>query len=129
MTTKCPSCRNRYVCSREHEFNCINNGYMYFEEDIDTVSICSKCAHRIVCERNAYGDCDNFEEEVNEKEVEINWVYREKRVGRKECPKCGETITLGYTIVDKIPYCSNCGKRMDDRFFNYCPNCGKKIKK
>lgn len=29
--------------------------------------------------------------------------------------------------IDKIPYCSRCGKRIDDRFMHFCPNCGAKM--
>ena len=29
---------------------------------------------------------------------------------------------------DKIPYCSSCGKRTDDRFMHFCPNCGARFK-
>lgn len=31
--------------------------------------------------------------------------------------------------IDKIPYCSRCGKRIDDTFMHYCPNCGAKLDK
>ena len=27
-------------------------------------------------------------------------------------------------LISKFPYCSNCGKRTDDRFMHFCPNCG-----
>lgn len=29
--------------------------------------------------------------------------------------------------ITKIPYCSRCGKQIDDRFMHFCPNCGAKI--
>lgn len=29
--------------------------------------------------------------------------------------------------IDKIPLCSCCGKRIDDRFMHFCPNCGAKM--
>lgn len=29
--------------------------------------------------------------------------------------------------ITKIPYCSNCDKRIDDRFMHFCPNCGAKL--
>lgn len=69
-----------------------------------------------------------FEDRVEET-AEIEWVHREKRIGDTRCPKCGEVITFGVTLMQKVPYCSLCGKQLDDRFMNYCPNCGKKIRK
>lgn len=30
-------------------------------------------------------------------------------------------------VKDKIPYCSECGKRLYDRFMNFCPYCGARI--
>lgn len=66
--------------------------------------------------------------ESNEETAEIKWVQREKMLGGEKCPNCGYCKTPVHT-VDKVPYCSSCGKRLDDRFMNYCPNCGKKIRK
>lgn len=88
---------------------------------------CDECIHREVCELEIQGDCEHFQSEVEET-ADIEWVHREKRIGDTRCPKCGEVITFGVTLMQKVPYCSSCGKQLDDRFMNYCPNCGKKIR-
>lgn len=31
-------------------------------------------------------------------------------------------------VKDKVPYCSECEKRLDDRFMKFCSNCGADIK-
>ena len=122
---KCHYCLNRYGCRDKFEFDCKKNGYSHFENEGDNTK-CDKCIHKDVCESTYHRDCENFQSIIKE-EAEINWVHREKRIPRKECHKCGEVITHGVTLMQKVPYCSACGKQLDDRFMNYCPNCGKKI--
>lgn len=93
----------------------------------DKFTVCDECIHRAVCELKIPGDCEHFQSTVEET-AEIKWVQREKRIGDKRCPKCGEVVSFGATIIRGVPYCSVCGKQLDDRFMNYCPNCGRRIK-
>lgn len=124
---KCCYCLNRYGCKDEFEFNCKNNNYSHYEEE-GIVTKCDECIHSAVCELEIPGDCEHFQSAL-EDTATINWVSRAKMLGGEKCPNCGYCKTPVHTIVDKVPYCSSCGKRLDDRFMNYCPNCGKKIRK
>lgn len=57
-------------------------------------------------------------------------IWKERTTGGfkyQSCPKCGATITVEKPIESKVPYCSKCGKRLDDRFTNFCSYCGAEI--
>ena len=61
-------------------------------------------------------------------------VWREREVRLKTYYNSGHLwegepfYFLKYSqFKDKIPYCSRCGKRIDDRFMHFCPNCGAKL--
>lgn len=151
---KCSTCKSRYRCSEKKEYDCKKNDYRWHEED-DSVNIpCFECSRLDICftnfesskEYNEFcNECmtngyNNFfrdvtevtkeeDEEEDENTAHIKCVSREKRVGERICPKCGKVVSMGYISIQEIPYCSSCGKRLDDRFMNYCPNCGKKIRK
>ena len=43
------------------------------------------------------------------------------------CPICNAPIPSNKPYIEKVEYCSVCGKRLDDTFQNYCPNCGAKM--
>ena len=94
---------------------------------MDKSTMCDECIHRAVCGLEISDDCENFQSALEET-AEIKWVQRETRIDDKRCPKCGEVISFCATIIRGIPYCSVCGKQLDDRFMNYCPNCGRRIK-
>lgn len=59
-------------------------------------------------------------------------VWKERTTGgykylNAKCQICGSTVNVEVSHPmehDKVPYCSECGKRLDDRFMNYCPACG-----
>jgi NADH pyrophosphatase NudC (nudix superfamily) len=64
----------------------------------------------------------------------IKWVKREKisieyqriqRLNDSGNDFLYEKLSKHY--IDTIPYCGECGKRLDDNFLNYCPNCGAKM--
>lgn len=38
-----------------------------------------------------------------------------------------EPVIIHDEWTEDVNYCSACGKRGDDTFFNYCPNCGAKM--
>lgn len=149
----CSTCMCRYGCGEKREHDCKKNDYKWREEDHSVHVPCFGCSglnkcfinfesskeHSefcVDCITHGYNkflrDSEKVTEEYDYEEgdtASIEWVSREKRIGDVKCPKCGEVITFGVTIIQKVPYCSSCGKRLDDRFMNYCPNCGKKIRK
>ena len=94
----------------------------------DKFTVCDECIHRVVCEAEADGDCENFQSALEET-AKIEYVSKGVVRGGDKCPKCGHCQNPVHTIVQRTPYCSKCGKRLDDYFQNYCPNCGRKIVK
>lgn len=61
-------------------------------------------------------------------------IWKEREVRRKTYYNSGHLwedepfYFLKYSqFKTKIPYCSRCGKQIDDRFMHFCPNCGAKI--
>lgn len=58
-----------------------------------------------------------------EREVRLETYYNSGHLWESE-----PFYFLKYSqFKTKIPYCSRCGKRTDDRFMNFCPNCGAKL--
>ena len=53
-------------------------------------------------------------------------AYRYLDVRRHNCGTT-ESIEIERPAQTKVPYCSQCGKRLDDTFMNYCPHCGAKM--
>jgi hypothetical protein len=54
-------------------------------------------------------------------------VVRERHRGVARyipCPCCFSAIPANKPYIEKVEYCSLCGKKLDDTFQNYCPNCG-----
>lgn len=122
---KCCYCLNRYGCKGEFEFNCKKNKYSHYEEE-GIVTKCDECIHSAVCELEIPGDCEHFQSALEET-AKIEWVSRGITGGGDKCPNCGYVKTPRYSAVVRTPYCSVCGKKLDDNFRNYCPNCGKRI--
>lgn len=59
------------------------------------------------------------------------WIWKERTKGgfatyTGENTESGERVSVSVDerIKTKVNYCSVCGKRGDDTFFNFCPNCG-----
>lgn len=46
-----------------------------------------------------------------------------------KCHNCKmeESVEIERPLQDKIPYCSECGKRLCSRSMHYCPSCGSKM--
>ena len=69
-----------------------------------------------------------------ERETEACVVWKERDVVDKTYEYFG--LDAGQPLykeklihqISKFPYCSSCGKRIDDRFMHFCPNCGAKFK-
>ena len=54
-------------------------------------------------------------------------IWKERTLGGyryTKCPECNKEVEVEKPITSGVPYCSRCGKRLDDRFMHYCPNCG-----
>ena len=70
--------------------------------------------------------------EKNEAPKHGHIVWKERTTGGykykdAKCQICGSTVTVEVSRPmehDKVPYCSKCGKRLDDRFMQFCPACG-----
>ena len=70
--------------------------------------------------------------EKNEAPKHAHIVWKERTTGGykykdAKCQICGSTVTVEVSRPmehDKVPYCSKCGKRLDDRFMQFCPACG-----
>lgn len=57
-------------------------------------------------------------------------IWKERTLGGyryTKCPECNKEVEVEKPITSGVPYCSRCGKRLDDRFMHYCPNCGAKM--
>lgn len=99
-------------------------------------------------ERYRTRDCDNFPVTVKLEAVQreirnaptVNSikhgriVWKDRCTGGYEyknvkCHNCGaaESIEIRRPLNEKIPYCSECGKRLCSRSLEYCPTCGVKI--
>ena len=46
-----------------------------------------------------------------------------------KCQNCGATehVEIEHPLNTETPYCSECGKRLDDIFMECCPSCGTKM--
>ena len=65
----------------------------------------------------------NPEELLNKAQI----IWKERTLGGyryTKCPECNKEVEVEKPITSGVPYCSRCGKRLDDRFMHYCPNCG-----
>jgi len=44
------------------------------------------------------------------------------------CSKCGDIVRSAAPMVKiKVPYCGNCGKRIEDAEQKYCGYCGQEL--
>lgn len=62
----------------------------------------------------------------------VVWVERPTVFAQYERHHSEDGITMYVRtcaeVKDKVPYCSECEKRLDDRFMKFCSNCGADIK-
>ena len=62
----------------------------------------------------------------------VVWVERPAVFAQYERHHSEDGITMYVRtcaeVKDKVPYCSECEKRLDDRFMKFCSNCGADIK-
>ena len=64
-----------------------------------------------------------------------NIVWKKRITGSNDsvkviCRNCKKEniIKTNKVTISKIPYCSNCDRRLDSIYKNYCPYCGSKLK-
>lgn len=82
--------------------------------------------------RRAADTIEMLSEKMRGTEVQHGHIVwkRQIRGGYKyinvKCRNCGTTehVEIEHPLDTKTPYCSECGKRLDDLFMEYCPNCG-----
>jgi DNA-directed RNA polymerase subunit RPC12/RpoP len=90
-------------------------------------NLCNNCIHKDVCGRYAatWGmkTCENFMEMPKRGHKVVHERYRGTAYAM-ECPICNSRIPSNKPYAEKVEYCSECGKKLDDTFQNFCPNCG-----
>ena len=120
---------SEYIC-KDDLIKEIEKQYCYPCKEIIRAAFIDGCEICLVDEMK--DKIKNFPAADVEEIIHGNIVFKKRYRGGykyKNCPKCGNEILIEKPINLNMPYCSKCGKAVDDLSAKRCAYCGAKMDK